>query len=591
MFTKLSDNQILQKVDFITNYIKSENAATASVVDSNANVSNKNLATLQGEIYKDFSIQIRRKIMFDKIEELFDKETAQSYINDIKNHYIYQNDETGLLLPYCVSISMYPFLTGGLIKLGGESKAPNHLESFCGGFVNLVFAVSSQFSGAVSTPEFLTYFDYFCRKDYGVDYINTDLKRVENHLQHCVYALNQPAAARGYQSVFWNIAIFDKYYFESLFSDFVFPDGTKPEWSTVRLLQNLFMSWFNKERTTSLLTFPVVTCNTLIENNSPKDKDTMEMMSRELSEGNSFFIYQSDSVDSLSSCCRLRNELVDNTFSYTLGAGGISTGSINVITINLNRVIQRGVDLKEQVRRIHKYHYAFRCILKDLQNQGMMPVYDAGFISLKKQFSTIGINGMVEAAEYLGIEAGVNDKYKAFVNEILEEINNLNKEAKSIYKCMYNTEFVPGESLGVKNAKWDKKDGLKLKRDCYNSYFYAVEDDINAVDKFILHGRDYIKYLDGGSALHLNLEEHPSQDGYKKILELSAKTGCNYFTTNVKITICNDCGDIDKRTLTECNKCGSKNIDYGTRIIGYLKRISSFGKDRKFEAAKRFYGK
>jgi ribonucleoside-triphosphate reductase (formate) len=315
----------------------------------------------------------------------------------------------------------------------------------------------------------------------------------------------------------------------------------------------------------------------------------MEFMSKELSEGNSFFIYQSDSVDSLSSCCRLRNELTDNTFSYTLGAGGIATGSINVITMNLNRIIQKEWNLEEQLQRIYKYHYAYRNILQDLIDKGMLPVYSAGFISLKKQFSTIGINGLVEAAESKGIKVGVNKQYAEFVNGILSTIYNSNKIAKKQYSCLFNTEMIPAENLGVKNAKWDLHDHLQVERDCYNSYFYKVEDDINIVDKFILHGKEYIKYLDGGSALHLNLGEYPSQEGYKKLLELAAKTGCNYFTTNVKITICNDCGNINKNTLNKCPKCGSANIDYATRIIGYLKRISSFSKDRQDEALKRFY--
>lgn len=450
MFTKLTTEQISSKINFIDNYINSENAASGSVVDANANVSHKNIATLNGEIYKDFSIQIRRQVMYNKIQELFGTEIAESYISDIKNHYIYQNDETGLLLPYCVSISMYPFLLSGLTTLGGESKAPEHLESFCGGLVNLVFAISSQFSGAISTPEFITYFDYFCRKDFGVNYLETNINDIKNHLQHCVYALNQPAAARGYQSVFWNIAIFDEYYFKALFEDFVFPNGDKPNWESIKKLQQYFMTWFNKERTEALLTFPVVTCNTLIENNEPKDKEMMDFMAKELSEGNSFFTYQSDSVDSLSSCCRLRNELTDNTFSYTLGAGGIATGSINVITMNLNRIIQRDIKIEDLLQRIYKYHYSFRSILEDLIKKGMLPVYSAGFITLNKQFSTIGINGLVEAAEYKGIEIGNNKQYEKFVNDVLSTIYKSNIVAKKEYNCLFNTEFVP-KSVGTLN--------------------------------------------------------------------------------------------------------------------------------------------
>lgn len=147
------------------------------------------------------------------------------------------------------------------------------------------------------------------------------------------------------------------------------------------------------------------------------------------------------------------------------------------------------------------------------------------------------------------------------------------------------------ENLGVKNAKWDKEDGYFVPRDCYNSYFYLVEDPTtNMVDKFILHGDRLTKYLDGGSALHMNLDEHLTKAQYKTVMDDAIKTGCNYFTFNIPNTICNNCGFISKHKLDKCSKCGSENLDYLTRIIGYLKKISRFSMERQKEAAKRYYG-
>ncbi len=586
---RLTPNQINQKIDFIDKYIKAGNAASASSVDANANVTSKNIATMEAEINKDINIQINRELVRRKIAELFDEETASEYIRQIENHEIYVHDETSLK-PYCVSISMYPFLLDGLLKIGGESKAPKHLESFCGEFVNLVFAVSSQFAGALATVEFLLYFDHFAAKDYGEDYLETHTKAVENHLQHVVYAINQPAAARGYQSVFWNISLYDKPYFDSMFGEFVFPDMTRPDWERFSRFQRFFMKWFNKERTKAVLTFPVVTAAMLTDGTKPVDSTFAEMCAEELSEGNSFFVYQSESADSLASCCRLRNEISDNTFSYSLGAGGVATGSINVITLNINRLIQQKKDLQKEVQKIHKYQVAFRKLVEEYKEAGLLPVYDAGFISLDKQFLTIGINGMVEAAEYLGIEASNNDDYKNFVSHHLKIIYDENKKAKQLYGYMFNTEFVPAENLGVKNASWDQKDGLFSPRDCYNSYFYPVEDErINVLDKIILHGKEIIQYLDGGSALHLNLEETPSKEGFIKLLNATALSGCNYFCFNIRITICNECNHIDKRTLYECSKCHSSNIDHATRVIGYLKRVSCFSNARQKEHQLRHY--
>lgn len=586
---RLNTEQLNGKLDFIEHYIQANNAADGSKMDANANVSQKNIATMENELMKDFFVQVNRAKVSRKIAEIFNEELAQEYLRQIEAHEIYVHDETSLK-PYCVSVTLYPFLHDGLSKLGGESQAPKHLASFCGSFINLVFAISSQFAGAVATVEFLTYFDYFARKDFGDNYLRTHRHDVENHLQQVVYSLNQPAAARGYQSVFWNISVFDRYYFDAMFGNFVFPDMTAPNWETTAALQNVFMQWFNRERTKAILTFPVVTAAMLTENGKCKDDAFADTMAKELSEGNAFFIYQSDNPDSLASCCRLRNEIADHTFSYSLGAGGIATGSINVITLNMNRLEQDGRDLTTEVGKIHQYQYAYRKLMEDYLQAGMLPVYDAGFISLDKQFLTIGINGMAEAAEFHGIKAGYNPEYVDFVRQRLFAIYSANQTACKEYGVKFNTEFVPAENLGVKNAKWDKEDGYVVPRDCYNSYFYVVEDaETNALDKFLLHGKELVQWLDGGSALHLNLDEALSVEGYRSLLDIAAKTGCHYFCVNVKITICNDCKHIDKRTLKHCSCCHSTNIDYGTRVIGYLKRISAFSSPRQKEHALRHY--
>ena len=586
---RLHPEQLNGKLRFMDDYIAAGNAADGSKMDANANVTHKNIATMENELMKDFLVQVNRAQVSRKISELFGAEWAQEYIRQIEAHEIYVHDETSLK-PYCVSVTLYPFLRDGLTKLGGESQAPKHLASFCGSFVNLVFAISAQFAGAVATVELLTYFDYFARRDYGDDYLRTHAHEVANHLQHVVYSINQPAAARGYQSVFWNISLYDAHYFEAMFGDFVFPDFTKSEWQSVARLQNYFLKWFNQERSKSVLTFPVVTAAMLTDNGTCKDQQFADEMAQELAEGNSFFVYLSDNPDSLASCCRLRNQIDDRTFSYTLGAGGVATGSINVITLNMNRLEQDGRDLAEEVAKLHRYQYAYRKLMEEYQAAGMLPVYDAGFITLDKQFLTIGINGMAEAAEACGIEVGYNAAYIEFVQGRLKTIFEANKAASKQYGVRFNTEFVPAENLGAKNAQWDRADGYKVARDCYNSYFYVVEDDkTNALDKFLLHGRELTEWLDGGSALHLNLDEALSRSGYRSLLNIAARTGCNYFCVNVKITICNECGHIDKRTREACSACGSRDIDYGTRVIGYLKRVSAFSSPRRKEHALRHY--
>lgn len=599
---KLTDEQLEQKAQFIKNYISANNAADGSSVDANANVDSKNVATMTAELHKDINVQLKRYLVSKRIAEMYGEDLAKEYNRQIENHEIYIHDESHVAFPYCVSITMYPFLLSGLQGIGGESGAPQHLDSFCGNFINLVYAIASQFAGAVATVEFLMCFDYFARKDFGDDYLEKMPKHIEQKFQQVVYTLNQKASARGYQACFWNISIFDKLYFESLFGEFRFPDFSAPNWETLSKLQKFFMTWLNQERTRAVLTFPVVTAAILTDGEKPVDEEFEDMCAEQDANGNSFFKYESDSADSLASCCRLRNALQDNTFSYSLGAGGVSTGSMNVITLNANRFVQNcvnsGIDifdgLKEQVQKMHKFQMATKSYLQDYLKCGMLPIYDAGYIDMGKQFLTIGINGLVDAAEFMGLNASNNPEYKEFTGKFLKVIYDTNNEGKQEYKTLFNTEFVPAENLGVKNYNWDKKDGYVVnpKRNCYNSYMYAVEDeDITPIDKFLIHGKENLQYLDGGSALHLNLEEYPTKEGYKKLYRIAAKTGCNYWTTNVKVTCCEDCGYIDKHTLDKCPKCGSTNVSYATRIIGYLKKINSFSSPRQQEADMRYYHK
>lgn len=640
--------QVERDIAFVRQYIKASNAATGSKFDSNANVESKNVVTLGNEIHKYDNIMINRALMYERITKMFGVELADNYILDILKHLLYKHDETATPgVPYCVAITMYPFLTDGLTKIGGVSTPPTDLKSFCGEFINLVYSISSQFAGAVATPEFLMYMDYFIRKDYGDDYLTKLGKKVElntkgrslekvieNCFQQVVHSMNMPSGARGYQAVFWNIGYFDKYYFEGVFGDFRFPDGSAPIWNTLSWLQKKFMKWFNKERSKYILTFPVETMAMLTDDNDCVDKEYADFTAEMWSEGHSFFTYLSNSPDSLSSCCRLRNSLKDiedsehnyNTHQFSMGTASVATGSKSVMTINLNRVIQEAVrqwsnennmvvvdgkpfsyHLSEEQRkslytaisnyiadfteRVHKYQEAFDSLLKDFFKSKMLPVYSAGFISMNKQYLTVGVNGLTDAAEFLGLEVNNNDDYAEFVNLVLETINHVNRKDKT-KEFMFNTEFVPGENLSVKNYNWDKEDGYFVsdKHIMYSSYFFNPEDDtLGVLDKMKLHGKKFVQYLDGGSACHINIKEHLSKEQYRQLIRVAAQNGTNYFTFNCRNTVCNDCGYISKDTLDVCPKCGSKNLDYLTRIIGYLKRVSSYSEPRQIEEHARAY--
>lgn len=620
-----------------------ENAATSSNTDPNANTAIKNVASLEAEVYKDENRLIQRQRMKDKLNELF-PELAKQYEKDLNSHIIYTHDEASTPVPkfYCMAVSLYPLMSEGVGNIDGVTPtSPNDLESFSGQLTNLIFTLSSQCKGAVAVGSYFVALNYYTIIEFGDKwYDKLDLcatspyikiqrtvrDRIYKAFSQFVWGINQPAGNRSYQSPFTNISYFDKTYFEAMFGEFYYPDGTKPEWKAVDVLQRLFMKWFNKLRTKAIVAFPVETFAMVHNGKDIIDKKYKDLCAEMYAEGHSFFTYISDSADSLASCCRLRNKVDKNTFSPTSGLTGIMTGSCNVITLNINRIVQdcfkniihpddynkleinacwKNKYGKENVKhylenildRVYKYHIAYKTILYDWEDAGMFTCCNAGYIHIKKLYSTIGINGLNEAAEFLGLEVNNNEEYIEFLQLILSTIKEQNAKYSINDKkrpFLFNSEVVPAESLSSKNYNWDKKDGYEVpsNRNLYNSYFFLQNDNnISVLDKMYLHGNSTYQYTDGGSACHINLEEHLNKEQYLKLIDYAIKEGTSYFTFNIPNSKCEDCGYITKHPIVECPKCHSKNISQYTRIIGYLRPVKLFSIDRQIEAGTRVYNK
>ena len=458
---------IRERIDYMNEYSQSnENAATSSETDANANVTMKNVANLEGEVYKTTNRVIQRQRMKDKLNEMY-PEVAKKYEEDLNSHVIYTHDEatTPVLKQYCMAVSLYPLMMEGVGNIDGITPTPpNDLQSFSGQVTNLIFLLSSQCKGAVAVGEYFIALNYYIVQEFGPNwYEKLDVVTTTDHcnkqrtirdaiykaFKQFIYGVNQPAGNRSYQSPFTNVSYYDHTYFDSLFGEFYYPDGTKPQWEAVDCLQRLFMKFFNKLRTKQILTFPVETMAMVYDpkTNDIIDKDYKDFTAEMYAEGHSFFTYISDSADSLASCCRLRNELAENTFNPTSGLTGVMTGSCNVITLNINRIVQdcnkayglkRNGGWKENtsflrdylvdiLQRVYKYHIAFKTMLYDLEDKGMFAASNGGYIHISKLYSTIGINGLNEAARFLGLEVGNNPEYIEFLQLILGTIKEENK--------------------------------------------------------------------------------------------------------------------------------------------------------------------
>lgn len=629
-------SSVTDKLRFIQNYIASDNTANATI-DDNSNVANRNIAVLNSEIHKPANRDTNLRMLRDMVKKLYPDFDYKQMDKDF-NTILYLHDSSSQIgMPYCVAVTLYPFLLNGIKDLGGLSAKPQNIDSFCGMFVNLVFAIASQFKGAVATPGIFLCMDYFLRKEWGDSYYEkpnlvissphskrkkTIQGQIHQYFQQIVYSLMQPSCARGNQAVFWNCSLFDKPFYDTMYGDFYFPDGTQPKWESLNWLQKDFLHWFNQERLKCILTFPVVSVCLIYQNGEFIDKDLYEFTCKEYSEGNSFFTYISDSADSLSSCCRLSSKLSKPQFNFTNGQLSEMTGSKNVITLNLNRIIQdwwnnkgiyiqqhdnipkfintnvKGYSLQEYLieilERVYKYQIAYNECLMDLKKAGLLSVYDAGFIDMKKQYLTIGINGLNQAWEFLGGKCNKNKDYEMFCNLVFTTIKEQNQKHKT-KELMFNTEFTPCESAAIKLYNRDKQDGYWVPSDTnlYASYIYKPNDsEISVLDKIYLHGRNFCgDNLDGGSSAHINLDAHLSVEQYRKILTYSAEVGCKYLTFNIPNCECDDCGFIAKQPFKECPNCKGTNISLWDRVIGYLTKIKNWSKGRQIEQKLRVYDK
>lgn len=627
---------IRSRLNYMDTYKDSDvNASTSSETDANANVASKNVANLEGEVYKVTNRIIQRQRMKDKLNKLYPgQELGRQYIKDLENHIIYTHDEasTPVLKPYCKAVTLYPLMLEGVGNIDGVTpSAPNDIQSFSGQVTNAVFLFSSQCKGAVALGDYFIALNYYVIQEFGpVWYDKVDEVVTNSHFMHqytighyirkgmkqFIYGVNQPAGNRSYNSPFSNVSFYDKVYFKSLFEEFYYPDGTQPEWNAIDKLQRIFMQLLREIRLIKPLTFPVTTMALVHNGKEYLDPEYKELCAEEWAKGGSFFCYTSDNPTSLASCCRVLNEMSDNTFSSTTGMTGVMTGSCNVITLNINRIVQDWVgDWKNEgipdinaetnrnslniyitniLKRVYKYHIAYKTMLYEMEDAKMFSDCNAGYIYMRKLYSTIGLIGYCEAAQFLGLSISNNKEYKDFLKLVFGTVKEENKK-NSIHDnkrpFLFNSEAIPGEGLGVKLYNWDKKDGYVVpeNQNLYNCYFYNPWDETSILDKFKLHGREIAQYCDGGQALHANLDAHLSKQQYLHLLDVAKDEGTSYFTFNIPMSQCRECGHVVNAPIDECPICHCRHIKYYTRIIGYLVCVDNWSDPRQLEFAIRKY--
>ena len=399
-------------------------------------------------------------------------------------HYYLHDFFNSTFCSYCYAYDLDRLAKEGLYFIDGFNHLPpQHLLTFVDFVGEFVSYASNRTSGACGLPSFLIYAYYFWKKDIKEGYLglSTDnMKAAEKYrdqaFQVMIYRLNQPFLRSGIQSAFTNFSIFDQSYFEALFGEKTFPDGSYMIDAEDEFIdfQKSFMKICSEIRSTNMMTFPVLTISLL------RDKKTGQFINEDFAKwackhnmkwGDSNF-YISTDVTSLSNCCRLVSNVENLGYFNSIGGSSLEVGSIKCATINLARISYENAKedylkaLKDEVILDCKLLDRVRHIIKRNIDKGLLPNYTYGLIKLKNQYNTIGIIGIYETLQKYGLtkkdilgNVSYTEEGLQFAKDILKTINDTKEEFRKEFNSDYmiNVEQIPGERAAAILMEKDKQ--------------------------------------------------------------------------------------------------------------------------------------
>lgn len=601
----LSDAQ-LSLTEFIDAFVDKQVVADVSI-DGNANVGHKDIVSLENEMNKPHSKLLAFNKIYMEIYKKYGYADANKWLKGewLGEFYIHDASSSSYR-PYCFAYDITELVNKGLFFIDNfNAQPPQHLETYVDFVVEFVSWTCNRSSGAVGLPQYLVYAYYFWKKDCEDGYfIKTPNYYRDQEFQRVIYKLNQPYVRNGIQSAFTNFSIFDESYLESLFGSKQFPDGSYiiDYIDDIIQFQKDFMNVVSKVRSQNMMTFPVLTYALLRQDGKFVNEDTARWFcthNMKWADSN-FFI--SDSVNSLSNCCRLKSNVEDLGYFNSIGGTALEVGSVKVNTINLSRISYECDSkegylfiLKERVITCCKCLDIIRHIIKRNAEKGLLPNYTNGIINMSSQYNTIGIIGIYEALTKFGFttkdEFGYT-KYTTegieFAKDILETITLTKQEFAADKDYMINIEQIPGERAAYILMKKDK---FFFPNERYELPLYGNQWIPLGVKTTLKDKIDVSAELDmacsGGSIAHINLDA-PLNDSEIAwgLLNYVADKGVEYFAFNTKICACKNnhgfYGDV-------CPICGEPKFTTYQRIVGFLTPESRYSKERSDEAKLRNY--
>ena len=576
---------------------KPDQAAADVSVDSNANVDDISIIAYEAEVPKPLFRINAYYILWKYGKKLFGKEVAEDLCRAQFYKDFYINDfHKFATMPYCFNFSCLDVVFEGLPFVNKiKSVPPKHLDSFVNQMIQFVTYASNSVAGAVGLADLLICMSYYYEKEVAMGAI-TD-PEVKQILQHFIFSVNQPFRG-GHQSAFTNVSLFDDNFLQKLCSEYRFPDGTRPNPETVKHLQVLYMDEMNETLDKTPCTFPVTTaCFSVTENRNIIDNEFLELIcEKNLKYG--WMNFYAGSTSTLSSCCRLRSE-ADHEYFNTFGAGGTKIGSLSVTTVNLPRLAYEAKHeawltpnssatdiffqrLNNIVRMCAEVNAIKRHVIKKRIKNCNLPLYTLGFMDLKKQYSTCGLNGINEAVEILGLDILKEDGQK-LVQHILETVNKVNKTQERRFGYPHNCEQTPSENSAIKLAQADKILGYNKKYEFYSNQFIPLTVQTDMLNRIMLQGMfDYL--MTGGAIMHLNVAERiTSPKSLEALIRQSVKKGVIYQAVNYVINVCEDGHVTVGRDDDKCSVCGKPITDKLTRVVGFLTNTKNWHEVRRKE--------
>jgi len=575
-------------------------------IDVNANVRSTNIYTFFSEFPKIYLKELSLFLIWKCLKELFGLDVADEFIKQEITGGIYTHDLFhAAFIPYCYAYSLGEIVRNGLQFIENIKSSPaKHLNTFIQHVIQFVMFASNQSSGAVGLPDLFVWMWYYVKKDLETGYIPKDnwQEHVKQAFQVFTYSINQPI--RGTQSPYVNVTYLDREYIKSIFKDETYPDGTKiiDELENIIMLQKMYWQWISDEREKQMFTFPVMTASLLFKNCNFLDEDSARFINKVNMKWQDTNLYLADSVDAVASCCRLQSStkqiklsLMPNKLAgmaNSIGGSDLNIGSFKVITINLPRIsletngdIQQFFEiLRKRLDLTMKALKAVRSLIEDRINKGLLPLYTFRLMNLDRQYGTIGITGVWEAASLIdGLTTKLVDGYQytndgiEFVDKVLNTISEETEEGRYIYGFTFNIEQVPAEKAAVTLAEKDRY-LFNQPFNIYSNQWIPLNVNTNMINR-IYYSSLFDSKVNGGAILHLNIDGQITDEEYSfQLIKQIAESNVKYFTFNTKISVCEEnhafYGNV-------CPICGKPVVDYFTRIVGYLVPSKAFNKVRK----------